>query len=456
MSETFSADLLGTWAPPECPYKITYSHRAMDDIRLAVVDAFFSLPRGGAEIGGILLGKQEGSQVTILDYVALDCEHAFGPSFTLSPRDLESLSTLLEQARTKTPDLQPAGWYHSHTRSEIFLSEADVEIHNRYFPAPWQVALVLKPHTFQPTRAGYFFRGADGTFRTEASYEEFVLRPLPMRTMPSGVIPPPAESGNIRLETAPTGNIITMPAQLTPASAVDPAPPAPVNGQTIQVVAEPTAANLEAKLEPPVTRTAAEPEKPAAPVVVHNPVVHNPEVKTPVDEVTVHFTDLGSKRRWNLPALLGLLAILAIGVSAFGTRRMWMPRIWPAAPAKAVQTPVAKSLGLVLTDHEGQLQIVWDKAAPALQAATKATLEISTGSSAPTATRLDAAQLQTGSFSYKRETERVDVVLSVDGPPGELGANPSVSWESFPNRSHPPSTLLRPPSVTHWQRRWNG
>ena len=76
----------------------------------------------------------------------------------------------------------PVGWYHSHTRSEIFLSDADLAIHNRFFPEPWQVALVLKPHTFEPMRAGFFFREHEGSMRTQASYREFRLEAMPLRT----------------------------------------------------------------------------------------------------------------------------------------------------------------------------------------------------------------------------------------------------------------------------------
>src|ERR1035441_3608128 len=76
-----------TWSVPECPFTIEASARVLDDIRLAVTDAFFSLPRGGAEIGGILLGKFEDGRLVISDYAALDCEHAYGPSFVLSPPD---------------------------------------------------------------------------------------------------------------------------------------------------------------------------------------------------------------------------------------------------------------------------------------------------------------------------------------------------------------------------------
>src|SRR5580700_9710353 len=175
---------LSTWSTLECPFTIEYSPRALDDIRLAVVDAFFSLPRGGAEIGGILCGNWDGGRLTITDYAALDCEHAFGPSFALSPRDETHLAGLL--AASSGNGLQPVGWYHSHTRSEIFLSDADQEIHRRFFPEPWQVALVLKPHTFHPARAGFFFREGDGGIHAEASYQEFALTPLLVTPEPSG------------------------------------------------------------------------------------------------------------------------------------------------------------------------------------------------------------------------------------------------------------------------------
>ena len=66
------------------------------------------------------------------------------------------------------------GWYHSHTRSEIFLSDADLKIHQAYFPESWQVALVMKPHTLQPARIGFFFREADGSVHASASYREEV------------------------------------------------------------------------------------------------------------------------------------------------------------------------------------------------------------------------------------------------------------------------------------------
>src|SRR3954462_2365291 len=135
--ETQSEDSLTRWTVTACPFAIEYSTRVLDDIRLAVTDAFFSLPRGGAEIGGVLLGNEENGRVTIADSVPFPCEHAYGPSFVLSPRDHVALTELLATLKTN-PKATPVGWWHSHTRSEIFLSDADQEIHTRFFPEPWQ------------------------------------------------------------------------------------------------------------------------------------------------------------------------------------------------------------------------------------------------------------------------------------------------------------------------------
>jgi hypothetical protein len=45
------------WTTPECPFVIEYGLGVLVSIHVAVSDAFFSVPRGGAEIGGILLDK---------------------------------------------------------------------------------------------------------------------------------------------------------------------------------------------------------------------------------------------------------------------------------------------------------------------------------------------------------------------------------------------------------------
>ena len=168
-----------TWQVPECPFPIEWSAAVLEEIRAAAMGAFFSLPHGGAEIGGVLWGTRAGGRVRILEARPLECEHALGPTFTLSAKDHARLATLLEEGGRdlRAHGWEPVGWYHSHTRSEILLSAQDVEIHNRYFPDPWHVALVVRPHAMRPMRAGFFFREANGSIHAASSYREFLLQP---------------------------------------------------------------------------------------------------------------------------------------------------------------------------------------------------------------------------------------------------------------------------------------
>ncbi len=349
---------LPTWSAPECPFTIEYSPRTLDDIRLGVVEAFFSVPRGGAETGGVLYGHWDGERLAIEDFAALQCEHAFGPSFALSPHDRERLAEML--GAPGPYGLPPVGWYHSHTRSEIFLSDADQEIHRTFFPEPWQVALVLKPHTSQPTRAGFFFRSTDGEVHGKASYHEFVLAP------------PAVTAGQAEAHTS----------------------------------AEPHAANGRA---PAPTEPRAELPRGAT---ESKPRAHAP---LPLPR----FLELGRPRsqRW-LKIAIALLAGAALGAGAYLLRDTWLPPILAMAPRPAAAPP---PLGLYTIDSEGQLQIYWSRDSAAVQRASAGVIKINSGTSAPSEIPLDKAHLLSGVFTLARQTERVDVNLGVTQPDGRSG-----------------------------------
>jgi hypothetical protein len=51
------------------------------------------------------------------------------------------------------------GWYHTHPRMGVFLSQYDTWLHNHFFPELWQVALVIEPHS---EVGGFFIRQAGG------------------------------------------------------------------------------------------------------------------------------------------------------------------------------------------------------------------------------------------------------------------------------------------------------
>ncbi len=177
---TKASGSLAAWTTPQCPIGVEYVPQVLKEIRLTVMEAFYTLPHGGMEVGGILLGKSSATAVTITGYSPLECEHAFGPSFQLSGKDRDRLLELIATATGNGEEV--VGWYHSHTRSPIFLSESDLEVYERYFGDPFQLALVMKPSSFRPLRCGFFFRDAGGVVHSEGSYLEFDLD--------SGSVPP--------------------------------------------------------------------------------------------------------------------------------------------------------------------------------------------------------------------------------------------------------------------------
>jgi proteasome lid subunit RPN8/RPN11 len=161
------------WIAPESPISIEYSMVVIEEIRHEVAEGFQRLSRGGLEVGGILYGTREGRTVRILAMRPMQCEHARGPAFLLSDKDRAGLTEQLQAEDPGLENLTPVGWFLSHTRSEIALSEADVEIYSSYFPAPWQITLVIRPGRGGSMRAGFFVREADGTVKSERSYLEF-------------------------------------------------------------------------------------------------------------------------------------------------------------------------------------------------------------------------------------------------------------------------------------------
>ena len=169
-----------TWRFPQCAFVMECSSAVLEQVRREVEQAY-KAHRGKLETGGVLFGIHEPDRIQILAAKPLQCEHAMGPGFVLTENDEKRLAQLIV-APTTDPELKgllALGWYHSHIRSRIFLSERDLQIHSRYFDATFQVALVIRRESERPTRAGFFFRESSGEMRTDASYEEFTIETYP-------------------------------------------------------------------------------------------------------------------------------------------------------------------------------------------------------------------------------------------------------------------------------------
>jgi hypothetical protein len=247
----------------------------------------------------------------------------------------------------------------------------------------------MKPHTFQPARIGFFFREGDGSVHATASYREEALDALPFRQVPSG---------------APTA----LPLNDPPPRSFRPVP-----------IAAPVAESAPLEPDPPLA------DVPVDDVALDElrfddiPLEEPAAFDLPVPKFAIE--SASAARRWMVVGI-GAVACLGTLVAAFEVRDMWLPRVLAAIRPVPIVTPPppapAPTLGLNTIDREGQLQIGWDRSSPAVQHASDALLEITDGP-LPVAIQLDAAHLETGSFTYARTTEKVDVKLIVhrkDGP----------------------------------------
>ena len=367
-TETPKETAFATWQPAQCPFLIEYSVDVLEGIRASVTEAFYCLPRGGMETGGVLYGTLEDGRVRIAAYRPLACEHALGPSFTLSNTDHLGLEELL-QAPAKDNELDglvPVGWYHSHTRSGLALSDKDIEIHDRYFPNPLQVALLVRPESFRPMRAGFFFRQGDGSIQGARSLQEFeVGAAAPARTAaaatqlsqdrPDRVQPDPPE------QTATTVDPLAGPSESQPET------PANVHIIPASAFGISAKAGWERQYEPPRRL----------------------------------------KGWWPKVAALVVLALAAAG---YLSRDLWLPLL---------EGSKAEPVELTVVDTNEQLLVRWDRFAKPVRRALDGDLEIVEGKRS-NLIHLDQRTLHLGSFTYSRSSEKVDLSIALRQPNGDI------------------------------------
>ena len=191
------APKFATWSPAGQSFHIEYSVTVLEQIRETAVDGYHRVPHGGVETGGILYGTHQENAVRILAWRPIACGYARGPSFLLSEKDEAALEETLAAlgVDAELVGLEPIGWYRAHTRSEVLLSDADLNFFNHFFPQPWQVGLIVRPASFAPTRAGFFFREGQGVIRAHSSYLEFKLTPVAAPPSPFMVESPETSMG---------------------------------------------------------------------------------------------------------------------------------------------------------------------------------------------------------------------------------------------------------------------
>lgn len=141
------------WYPVD---QVSEPHRASAFLRFITLGALRDIsqqvaarPKEGRL--GFLIGELFSCPETNARYVVADGTVAT-PHPIRGDRTLQAVTLawprLQEQLNTKRRHL--LGWYHTHPEEGLVLTASDVSAHLRYFPHPWQMAMVFEPGPESP------------------------------------------------------------------------------------------------------------------------------------------------------------------------------------------------------------------------------------------------------------------------------------------------------------------
>jgi hypothetical protein len=386
------------WTVPGKPISIRLAYDVVDRLHLEVMQGFGSVPKRGAEVGGVLLGRAtEGGtlDVVIDDYAPVHCEHRHGPSFLLSETDREQFAATVEKWRRKSGVARyVVGYYRSNTRSEFSLSDDDLALCETFLPGLSSVVLLIKPFATKACQAGFFF-WEDGRIRMETPYGTFPFRRQdlgggmpPKRTDPPAA---PQPTGEPEAETSPgeasVESGLERGQRLFPVANREETQPAaaPIRALGRFAVASPGPSAIQ--------------ERPAQTAPGRSPALSPLETLAPPR----------AKRGIPLPLAFVFLTLgVLLGFQAALQMR-------PASQAVPVEDSVR--LGLRATEHGDNIQVNWNRDAAVVQVARHGVLVIWDGDARQSAD-LDAATLHSGNVVYRRITRTVRFRLEVFLPGG--------------------------------------
>jgi hypothetical protein len=338
------------WEVPGKWISIELSLDVIDRLQQDVVRGFGSLPRRGAEVGGILLGTvtAAGRIVRVQDYQEVPIEYRRGPSYLLSEADTRAFEAELAQLRNNgASSARPIGYFRSHTREAVGLAEDDLDLVSKYFPAPETVILMIRPFGTKPSTAGFYFK-EDGKFQSGPPLLEFPFRRRDL--------------AHDELSPSPTGSL---------------------GGANVPSRIRRAAQAAQASEPLPLTNAGPEPALPPRQVeVVERERTHEAE---PELQATDEKLKPRGRRIWLPLSIVFLLVGILAGFQA--ALRLGPQVLGGSDPYK---------LSLAVTPSGNDLEVKWDRQSAAMRKALKGILTIEDGNYRRQI-ELDADRLQGGS-----------------------------------------------------------
>ena len=163
------------WEAPGKAVAVHLHLEVVDALLPEVMRGFAAVRKRGAEVGGVLIGSIEPGApgqptiVRIEDFEPVECAYRRGPSYLLTDEESARFEDACQRWQPHPSRAHYAvGYFRGHTREGLSLSAEDLELLERYFPQPEQVALLIKPFGTKASQAAFFFR-EDGAFEPETT-----------------------------------------------------------------------------------------------------------------------------------------------------------------------------------------------------------------------------------------------------------------------------------------------
>ncbi len=344
------------WDSADGSHSVIVSGSTIGLLRGLAVDASLLLPRRGAEIGGLLLGRfQPGDRPTVwVDAVEeVPCEHRYGPSYTLSDDDRVHFRESLSRPRPEgTPRV--VGFYRSYTRRDPAPDAGDSDLFQTFIPDERSAFILIEPLSPAECFATFLFR-SEGRLPEHPPYAFFSLDPEALGS--DDTVAP--------LEDPP----VEPAASAAPAAASEPPPAVPAE-------------------EAPATPPPAPMLFPSLP----------PSRRTYLEQAGTEFetAPAGRRRVW-----LPLAACILLALTAALGYEFW----------KTARQPQWAELRLDAAATAGQIQLSWDRANPAVALATRGTLFVTDGAQGKRI-ELTADDLRRGRLTY--QPSHSDVLFRLD------------------------------------------
>lgn len=356
-----------TYRPPHSELAIHLSLEALDGILGDVLTGFGAIPRRGAEVGGILIGRTEAGKIWIDDFVTVACEHRRGPSYLLSEKDRAGFAEMFESRRKA--DTYPVGLFRSNTRDQNTIDDEDRQLFGQYCPAPSGAFLLIRPQATKTSTAAFLVY-KDGVL-PDSNENVF---PFQRWELEGGAPPPRRPLSDVK-----------------PKRRFEP-PPGPIAPRTERVTDAAAAPAVEALAE-------------------EAPSVETYAYQTPPEPAP-------PRRRW-LWVPLSFIFLAAGVLLGFQAALSLYPK--PAAIA-----PASFQLGLTAEARDENLYIRWNRESAAIAAAERGRLEIHDGRFMRTVD-LDASSLRTGSVMYPPLTNAVGLRLQLTIK-GTTSVSETLDW----------------------------